>query len=62
MNKLSVPDDEKIDLFDDNLDIKTEREKVSRLIACPQDACRYCDSFDAENGTRFKAGEQLKKG
>lgn len=61
LNKLTVPDSEKIDIFSDDESIDSKREKVEKLIQCPQEACRHCDSFDAENGIRFKAGEQLTR-
>jgi hypothetical protein len=58
LGRLTVPDEEKIDIFSDE-SVESKRAKVERLIAEPQDTCRYCDSFDAENGVRFKAGEQV---
>jgi hypothetical protein len=58
LGRLTVPDGEKIDLFSSE-SVESKREKVERLIARPQDACRHCDSFDAENGVRFRAGEQI---
>jgi hypothetical protein len=58
LGALSVPDGEKIDIFSDE-SVESKRAKAARLIAKPQDACRHCDSFDAENGVRFKAGEQI---
>lgn len=58
LGKLSVPDEDKIDLFSSE-SVASKREKVRQLFCRPQDACRHCDSFDAENGVRFKAGEQL---
>jgi hypothetical protein len=59
LGRLTVPDEDKIDLLSDE-DVEMKRVKVADLVARPQDACRYCDSFDAENGVRFKAGEQVK--
>lgn len=58
LGKLSVPDEDKIDLFSDE-SVESKRAKVVELVSRPQDACRHCDSFDAENGVRFKAGEQI---
>jgi hypothetical protein len=58
LGKLTVPDCDKIDLFSDE-PIESKRAKVIELVNRPQDACGYCDSFDAENGVRFKAGEQI---
>lgn len=58
LGKLTVPEQDKIDLFSEE-SVGRKREKVRELVSRPQDACRHCDSFDAENGVRFKAGEQL---
>jgi hypothetical protein len=58
LGKLMVPDQDKIDLFS-NESAASKRAKAHELVNRPQDACRYCDSFDAENGVRFKAGEQV---
>ena len=58
LGKLVVPDEDKIDLFSPK-SIEQKKAKIRELICRPQDACRHCDSFDAENGVRFKAGEQL---
>ena len=58
LGKLIVPDEEKIDLFSDE-SLESKKQKVIDLARCPQGACRHCDSFDAENGVRFKAGEQI---
>jgi MoaA/NifB/PqqE/SkfB family radical SAM enzyme len=58
LGELDVPDGEKIDIFSDE-SVESKRAKAARLIAKPQEACRYCDSFDAEGGARFKAGEQI---
>lgn len=58
LGKLAISEKDKIDLLSDE-PIACKREKVKKLVDLPQEACRYCDSFDAENGTRFKAGEQI---
>lgn len=58
LGKLSVPDAEKIDLFSEE-SVESKKAKVRKLVSCPQEACAHCDSFDAENGVRFKAGEQI---
>ena len=58
LGRLHVPDEEKIDVFSDE-SVESKREKGEKLVRGPQSACRYCDSFDAENCVRFKAGEQL---
>jgi hypothetical protein len=58
LGKLEVPDIDKIDLFSNN-DIALKRAKIKELVDRNQCACEYCDSFDAENGVRFRAGEQL---
>ena len=58
LGKLVVPDNDKIDLFSDE-SLESKQAKVQELINRPQEACEHCDSFDALNGVRFRAGEQL---
>jgi hypothetical protein len=58
LGKITVPNEDKIDLFSDE-SIESKRARAIELIQRPQGACRYCDSFDAESGARFKAGQQL---
>jgi hypothetical protein len=59
LDRIKIPEEDVIDLFDDQ-DVATKRAKVEELVNRPIDACKYCDSFDAEAGVRFKAGEQIK--
>lgn len=58
LNRIQIPEEDVIALFDDQ-DVASKRAKVEKLVSRPIDACKYCDSFDAENGVRFKAGEQI---
>jgi hypothetical protein len=57
LGKIDIPVEDKIDLFS-NATLKQQKAKASALVSRPIEACKYCDSFDVENGTRFKAGEQ----
>jgi len=57
LGKITIPPEDKIDLFSDDSP-EMQRAKAEELVSRPLEACKYCDSFDVEGGTRFKAGEQ----
>ncbi|MFP3153304.1 radical SAM protein [Lachnospiraceae bacterium ZAX-1] len=48
-----------VDLFS-NESIEVKRKKIQEIGAHPSEACKYCNSFDVDNGNRIPAGIQLE--